>query len=115
MNEDHRRPSPLRGLWSLSVGGLLLAVLLVALDPVTRFEDCPNYGASGNASAFTNPAWDLLLPLLAFGWITATIVEQVFPFARRGRADSIVRAAAAIGISTIVSCCGVGGLLGMCH
>lgn len=87
----------------------------MALDPVTVVEDCPNYGANGNASAFPDRKWDLYLPVLALGWITATIAEQFLPFVRRGPGDSIARATAAISIAVFASCCGIGRLLIMCH
>lgn len=115
MPDDHRRPSPLRGLWSFSVGGLILAGLVVALDPATRLEECPNYGGNGNASAFGNPLWDLCLPVLALGWIVAIVAEQFLPVTRRGAADTVVRGVGAVGIAVVVSCCGLGRLLIMCH
>lgn len=87
---------------------------MVALDPVTRPEDCPNYGGNGDGSVFHNAAWNVYLPLLALVWITATIAEQFLPFARRGSVDSIVRATAAISISIVASCCGVGQVITVC-
>jgi len=114
VKDDHPRPSPVRGLWSFGAGGLFLAGLLVALDPITRPEDCPNYGGTGDGSVFADPAWNVFVPLLALIWIAATIVEQFLPFARRSRADSITRATAAIGISVIASCCGIGQLITHC-
>ena len=115
VSDDHRRPSPLRGLWSFGAGGLLLIGLLVALHPVTRVEDCPNYAGNGNASAFDDPAWDLYLPVLALGWIVATILEQFLPVTRRGPGDAVARATAAIGIAVVASCCGLGRLLIVCR
>jgi hypothetical protein len=117
VRNDHLRPSPLRGLWSFSVGGLFLAGLLLVLAPATGLEECPQYIAGGNGdfSAFRDPSWDLYLPGLALLWIMATIVEQALPFARGSQADSITRATAAISISIIASCCGIGPLLFMCR
>ncbi len=89
--------------------------LVVALDPVTSVTDCPNYGGSGNASAFNNEAWDLYLPLLALAWIAAVIVEQFLPYTRRSPIDTTLRATAAISISIVASCCGVGQFLVVCH
>lgn len=115
MPDDHRRLSALRGLWSFTVGGLLLIALIVALHPATSQEGCPNYGGNGNASAFPDPAWDLYLPVLVLGWIVAIVVEQFLPVTRRGSADAIARGVTAIGIAVVASCCGIGQLLVMCH
>ena len=117
VRDDHVRLSPLRGLWSFTVGGLFLAGLLLVLDPATELGECPQYVASGNGdfSAFRDPSWDVYLPGLAFVWITATAVEQVLGFARGSRADTIVRATAAISLSLVVSCCGIAPLLFTCR
>ncbi|MEV6370844.1 hypothetical protein AB0L86_28545 [Micromonospora musae] len=105
---DHTpRRSRLSGLWACFVGGALLALLLAILDPITRREDCPNYGGNGNASSYANPAWDLYLPLLLLGWMVLIVVEQALPITRRNRDrfDVATRAAAAVGISLVSSCC----------
>ncbi|MET7397058.1 hypothetical protein ABZS66_26590 [Dactylosporangium sp. NPDC005572] len=90
----------LRGLWALIVGGALIVVLLVILDPITRHEDCPNYQANGNASAFGNDNWDLGFPLVLLVWMTAVVVEQAWSVTRR----SAFRAAVAVLLSVIGSC-----------
>ncbi|WP_238009114.1 hypothetical protein KZZ52_25765 [Dactylosporangium sp. AC04546] len=63
-------------------------------------EDCPNYQANGNASAFGSDGWDLGFPLILIGWMTAVVVEQAVSATRR----SAGRAAAAILLSVIGSC-----------
>ena len=117
VEDDHGRPSPLSGLWACVVGGLLLAALLIVLQPVTRVEDCSNYGASGNASAFSNSAWDIGLPLLTAGWMVLIIMEQALPVTwhNRTRLEGWVRAAVAVTASTVAGCCLVGALLGVCR
>jgi hypothetical protein len=107
--DEAARPSRLSGLWTLLIGGLLIGLLLVLLDPVLRQEDCPNFGASGNASAFSNPSWDLYLPLLTAGWVVLVIVEQVLPVTRRqrSRTEYGFRAAVAVGLALVGACCGV--------
>ncbi|MET7399422.1 hypothetical protein ABZS66_38665 [Dactylosporangium sp. NPDC005572] len=117
MVDDPARPSRLSGLWAFAVGGLLLVVLLVILHPATSQKDCSNYGANGNASAFSNPNgnasafskldWDIYLPLVTVGWLVLVIMEQVLPvtWRNRGRVDGAVRATAAIGLSTVGLCC----------
>ena len=117
VKDDHGRPSPLSGLWSAVVGGLLLVLLLVVLDPITRFEDCPNYGGNGNASSFSNPAWDLYLPLLTLCWVVLVIVEQALPvtWRHRSRLAGWVRAAVAGAGVTITSCCVVGSIVTVCR
>lgn len=117
VSNDHVRPSPLRGLWSFTVGGLFLGGLLLVLDPATELAECPQYIAGGNGdfSAFRDPSWDFYLPGLAFVWITATVVEQVLGFARGSRVDTTVRATAAICLSIVVSCCGIVPLLFTCR
>jgi hypothetical protein len=68
--------SPLAGFWALLVGGALLTMLTVALRRATDVRDCPNYGGSGNASAFPNEIWDLFYPLLLLGWLSAVVNER---------------------------------------
>ena len=99
------------------VGGLLLVVLLLFLQPVTRFEDCPNYGANGNASAFANPAWDFLFPLLTLGWVVLIVMEQVLPVTWRGRTrlDGWLRATVAVSVSIVGSCSLVSSFLVLCR
>jgi len=111
------RRSPLAGFWALLVGGALLLVLTVALRPVTDVRDCSNYGASGNASAFSDDRWDLLYPLLLLGWLCAVVVEQLLPptWSGRGAGSIVARGLLAVTIALIVSC-GVGiNLLALCH
>ncbi|MDR6320893.1 hypothetical protein [Actinoplanes couchii] len=114
MNDDLQRPSPMRGLWALTIGGLVLAGLLVALDPVMTVEDCPNYGGNGNASIFENEAWDLYLPALLLLWMASTVVEPFVPHTRRGRGDTTARALISVSLSVVGSCF-IGGLLLTCH
>ncbi|MEV0897937.1 hypothetical protein [Actinoplanes sp. NPDC049802] len=117
MSNDRVRPSPLRGLWSFTVGGLFLAGLLLVLDPATELRECPQYIAGGNGdfSAFRDPSWDFYLPGLTFVWIMAVAAEQGLGFARGSRADTIARATAAISLSIVVSCCGIAPLLFTCR
>lgn len=105
------------GLWACIVGGVSLAALVVVLNPIRRPEDCPNYGAAGNASAFANEAWDLYLPLLTIGWLALVVVEQVLPVTWRGRRrlDGTVRAAAALVVSATASFCLVLPLVLVCR
>lgn len=117
MDDDRGRPSPLSGLWAFVVGGIGLIALTVALNPITRPEDCPNYNAGGNASAFSNSAWDLYLPLMALGWLALIVVEQLLPSTRRhrDRVDIVTRAMTALGLALIASCCLLPWLLIVCH
>lgn len=111
-----KRPFPLGGLWACLVGGVLVTSLLVVLDPITRQQDCPNYGASGNASVFANSIWDLYFPLALFGWVALVIVEQALPttWRHRSRLDLLLRGATAVGVSLIASCA-LGALLITCR
>ncbi|GIF23712.1 hypothetical protein BJ973_004323 [Actinoplanes tereljensis] len=97
----------LAGFWALLGGGVLVAVLTVALQPVVSQQDCSNYGASGNASAFADPAWDLRFPLVLLGWVALVVLEQALPFTwrRRRPAEVAGRAAAAVLAATTVGCC----------
>jgi len=117
MDHDQPRSSPLAGLWAFVVGGLLLAALLVFLDPVSTQRDCPNYGGNGNASAFPNPVWDLYFPLVLFAWIVLIAAEQGFPstWAGRGGLEIAARAAIALILSTVGSCCLFLTLGTLCH
>ncbi|MGW4941799.1 hypothetical protein ACWEOZ_09445 [Actinoplanes sp. NPDC004185] len=98
MDHPRVRSRPLAGLWALVVGGLLLAVLLVVLDPVTTQRDCPNHGGNGNASAFPSPIWDLLFPLLTLLWVSCVIAEQCLAETWQGhsRLEGAVRACVAV-------------------
>ena len=111
------RPSRFSGLRAFLIGGAVIGVLLLVLDPVMRQQDCPNYGANGNASAFRDPMWELYLPALTFVWWVVVIVEQMLPVTQRGRsgAGNAVRALAAVILSTVVMCCVVFPLLVVCH
>ncbi len=104
---DRARPLPLAGFWTLVVGGLVQVAVIVALAPITRQEDCPNWGASGNASAFADPNWDLYLPLMTLAWVALVAVEQTLPVTRRHRGweACVVRAAAALVLALVGSCC----------
>ena len=117
MNDDPGRPAPLSGLWTFLIGGIGLAALTVTLDPITRREDCPNFGGNGNASAFADPAWDLYLPVLALSWVVLIVVEQLLPLTWRNRSRSSVaaRAASTIGLSLVGSCCLLPSLMIICH
>ncbi|GAA0797706.1 hypothetical protein [Spirilliplanes yamanashiensis] len=101
------RPTRLGGLHALLVGGTLLALLLGWLDPVTDQRDCPNWGASGNASAFADPRWDLGLPLLSLGWILAVAAEQALPATWQHRTGVAVatRATLAVTAAILAACC----------
>jgi hypothetical protein len=117
VNDDHARPPPLSGLWSFIVGGVGLVALTVGLDPITRPEDCPNYGGNGNASAFSNPVWDLYLPILALGWVVLVVLEQALPVTRRNRSriDIATRAATVVILSLVGSCGLLPWLMIVCH
>ncbi|GID91416.1 hypothetical protein ACFQFC_10535 [Amorphoplanes digitatis] len=112
-----KRRSPLAGYWALLVGGALIAVLTVALRPITDVRDCPNYGGSGNASAFPDEIWDLGYPLLLLGWLLSVVVEQLLPVTWNGREAGliVVRALSAFMIAVIVSCGAAFKLLLLCH
>lgn len=123
---DQQRPHPLRGFWALLAGGLAIVTVIVVLDPVTgvvldpvtRQEDCSNYHAGGNASAFDDPVRDLDLAAMGLGWITLTTLEQFLPATHRGGSGwigAVTRATIAIGLSVAGGCCLIGRLVIMCH
>ncbi|MEU8229090.1 hypothetical protein AB0C12_05720 [Actinoplanes sp. NPDC048967] len=101
MDHDQARSKPLAGLWACVVGGLLLAALLLYLDPVSTQQDCPNYGGNGNASAYPSPVWDLLFPLLTLLWVACVIAEQCLAETWQGRSrlEGAVRACVAVFVS----------------
>lgn len=109
--------SPLAGFWALLVGGALLMVLTVALQPATDVRDCPNYGGNGNASAFPDAVWDLYYPLLLLGWLSAVVAEQVLPVTWNGRRAGLIvaRALLAVTITLTASCLAGISLLGLCR
>lgn len=89
----------------------------MALQPITDVRDCPNYGASGNASAFPDEIWDLYYPLLLAGWLIAVVTEQLLPPTWNGRTalPIIARALLAITIAVIIACYAGFKLLLLCH
>jgi len=101
MDHERARSKPLAGLWACVVGGLLLAALLVFLDPVSTQRECPNYGGNGNASAYPNPIWDLLFPALALLWVGCVVTEQCLAETWQGhsRLEGAVRASVAVLVS----------------
>lgn len=111
-----RGPSPLSGLWSWAVSGLLLGGLLIVLHPVLQFEDRPSYGGNGNASAYPDAAWDAF-PLLTITWISCVIVEQLLPatWRRRPWFSGAVWALLAITSTLYASFFVVGSLAVMCR
>ena len=111
------RRAPLAGFWALLVGGALLAVLTVALRPITDVRDCSNYGGSGNASAFPDEIWDLYYPLVLLGWLSAVVVEQLLPVTWNGRRTGaiVARGLLAVAITVTASCCAGVQLLSLCH
>ncbi|NES29698.1 hypothetical protein GCE86_25680 [Micromonospora terminaliae] len=117
MIEDGKRPSRLSGFRVCLIGGAFFLALLAVLQPITRFEDCPNYGGNGNASAFANPAWDFYLTLLLFGWVFLVVLEQTLSVTRRGRGgvDVALRAAGAITVATVASCGLFVNVVVLCH
>ncbi|PZV92672.1 hypothetical protein SAMN05443287_108189 [Micromonospora phaseoli] len=107
MINGRRRSSWLSGFWTCLVGGAVIATLLMVLDPIMRYEECPNYGGNGNASAFDNPAWEFWFPIVLLGWLVLVVLEQTLPVTRRHRsgAEVAVRAASAFTLSVLISCC----------
>lgn len=113
---ERRRLSVADGFWAFIVGGTAIASTLLALDPVTRQEDCPNYGAAGNASAFDNPNWDGYLVLAVIGWFSAVFIEVgLLATSRRRRAVDVALRATCVFILTILISCQCLGLLIVCH
>ncbi|WFE39362.1 hypothetical protein [Micromonospora sp. WMMD998] len=112
-----RRPVRFGGFWALGGGAVVIAVALLVLRPVVDQRDCPNYGGSGNASAFGGDRLDGLFLLLLLGWLTAVLVEQALPVAWRDRrpAEIALRAVAAVLLALTGSCCLALGLLTVCH
>jgi len=103
VTDDHPRPSPLGGLWAFLGGGMVMAVTVLLLHPVTRQQDCPN--------------WDLYLPMMALGWLALIVAEQVLPIAWRNRPVWMVagRGLAALLTAGTLSCCGLLPLETLCH
>ncbi|MGY0002683.1 hypothetical protein [Micromonospora sp. I033] len=117
MIEDRKPPSRLSGFWVCLAGAAFFAALLAILQPITRYEDCPNYGGNGNASAFANPARDFYLTLLLFGWVFLVVLEQTLSvtWRGRGRADAALRAAGAITVTTVAACGLFAAVAVVCH
>ncbi|GLW29397.1 hypothetical protein [Actinoplanes regularis] len=109
--------SPLAGFWALLVGGALLTVLTVALQPATDVRGCSNYGGNGNGTAFDDDSWDLLYHLLLLAWLLAVVVEQLLPVTWNGRKAGPIVARALLALMTAVAAsCYVGfKLLLLCH
>lgn len=117
MIDRRGRSSRLSGFWACLVGGAAIASLLMLLDPITRYEDCANYGGNGNASAFDNASWDLWFPLILLGWLGLVVLEQTLPVTRRhrGGVEIAVRAGSALALSTLSSCCLFLDVAMVCH
>ena len=111
------RPTPLGGFWALLLGGLALTATLIVTHPILDPSRCPNAGGAGNASAFTDPSWDVRLPVLALGWIVLVAAEQAFPTSWRHRESPAValRAAVAISLAIAASCFALVPLLTVCR
>jgi hypothetical protein len=92
-------------------------ILTVALQPVTDVRDCSNYGGSGNASAFSNEAWDLFYPALLAGWLLAILFEQLLPVTWNGRKALLIIARALLAITTalLIACSAGVKILLICH
>lgn len=106
-----------KGFWALLTGGALLAVLTVALQPITDVRDCPNYGGNGNASPFPDERWDFYYQLLLLGWLLAIVVEQLLPVTWKGRQPGaiVARGLSAFMIALTASCCVAVQVLVLCH
>lgn len=117
MIKEAPRGSTLSGLWALLVGGPLIVLLLLVLNPVVSREDCPNYGGNGNASAFTDDRWELFLPGLFLFWIILIVVEQALPatWRDRDRVEVATRAGFALFLAVSGSCCSSLGLSTVCR
>ncbi|MET7833809.1 hypothetical protein ABZS44_13445 [Micromonospora sediminicola] len=112
-----RRPAWAGGFRALLGGGIAVAVALVILAPVLDARDCPNYGGSGNASAFGDERYDLAFLLVLLAWLAAVLVEQALPVAwrNRGAGEVALRAVAAVLLALTVACCLAARLLTVCH
>ncbi|MFI7209956.1 hypothetical protein [Micromonospora maritima] len=112
-----RRPAWAGGFRALVGGGIAVAVALVILAPVLDPRDCPNYGGSGNASAFGDDRFDVGFLLMLLVWLAAVLVEQALPVAWRGRGagEVALRAVAAVLLALTVACCLAARLLTVCH
>ncbi|MEV4510371.1 hypothetical protein AB0K00_15565 [Dactylosporangium sp. NPDC049525] len=117
MIDGDGRGSRLSGFWACLTGGAAIALLLVFLDPVMRQEDCPNYGANGNASAFANADWDLWFPLVLLSWWALIAMEQVLPLTHRhrGRVEIAARGVCALALAVVSSCCLLMNVALVCH
>lgn len=106
-DRERQQPPTLGGFRVLLAGGAALAILMVALRPIMDPKDCPNYGAAGNASAFADPMWDLYLPFVLLGWVVLVVAEQAHPVTwwHRTRTVVAVRAASAVSLALVASCC----------
>ena len=111
---ERRRLSVVDGFWAFIVGGTAITSTLLALDPVTRLEDCPN--SAGNASAFDNPNWDGYLVLAVIVWFSAVFIEVgLLATSRRRRAVDVALRATCVLTLTILISCQCLGLLIVCH
>ncbi|WP_433789072.1 hypothetical protein [Actinoplanes sp. CA-252034] len=107
----------LAGFRAFLAGGALLTILTVALQPATGIRGCSNYGGNGNGTAFDDPIWDLLYPLLLISWISAVIVEQLTPVTWNGRGALLIiaRGLAAVMATVVVACGAAFKLLLLCR
>ena len=112
-----RRASRLSGFWACLTGAAAIALLLLFLDPVLQPEDCPNYGANGNASAFHNADWELWFPVVLLSWLALIAAEQALPVTRRhrGGVEVAARGVWAFALALVSSCCLCGSLSVVCH
>jgi hypothetical protein len=113
---ERRRLSVVDGFWAFVIGGTAITSTLLSLDPVTRQEDCPNFGAAGNASAFDNPNWDGYLVLAVIIWFSAVFIEVgLLATSRRRRAADVALRATCVLTLTILISCQCLGLLIVCN
>ena len=112
----YKRRSALAGFRAVPVGGVLMMVLTVALQPATDVRGCSNYGGNGNGTAFSDGIWDFFYPLLLFSWLVAVIVEQLLPVIWNGReaTSMIARAVLAVTIVVVAFCGAELKLLALC-
>ncbi len=117
MATGDQRASRLSGCWAFLTGGAAITLLLVVLDPITRPEDCANYGGNGNASAFDDPGWDLGLLAILLSWVVLVTVEQVLPVTRRhrGGAAVAVRGVCALALTVVAACGPFLSIALLCH